>query len=57
MRFLYIKQNLLYCNIPKGLISILLLQIYTRNSLEKIAFRQRIVGFIQFQDFVKIFLS
>lgn len=57
MWFLYLNQNLLYCDILNGLISILLLQIYTRNSLEKIAFRQIIVGFIQFQDFAKFFLS
>lgn len=56
-RFISLKQNLIYCNNNNRVVSILLLQIYTRNSLEKIAFCQRIIGFIQFQDFAKFNLG
>lgn len=41
----------------KVVYSILLLQIYTKNSLEKIAFNQIIIGIIHFQDFVKFNLG
>lgn len=56
-RFINTKQNLMYRNIQKLILSILLLQIYTIISLEKIGFRQIIVGLIQFQDFVKFNLG
>lgn len=57
MLYLSLKQNLLYCLLLKVINSILLLQIYTIISLEKIAFNQIIVGLIQFQDFTKFFLG
>ncbi len=56
-RFIGTKQNLIYCNNQKRVLSILLLQIYTIISLEKIGFRQIIIGLIQFQDFVKFNLG
>ena len=56
-RFINTKQNLMYRNIQKLILSILLLQIYTIISLEKIGFHQIIIGLIQFQDFVKFNLG
>ena len=56
-RFINQKQNLIYCDNLNRVLSILLLQIYTIISLEKIAFHQIIIGLIQFQDFVKFNLG